>query len=152
VDATTAPIQSVPVPQCDWSTEIKEDFVKNNENPSVGTALLSENERVRVGEIRLKPAERIHFHRHVLDYFWTAVTAGKALSHEGDGKLVEAAYTAGQTKHSTYGVGEYKIHDLMNIGDEELIFTTVEFLHSANTSRVKYGSTLHPAVLALVPD
>jgi hypothetical protein len=31
-----------------------------------------------------------------------------------------------------YGRGEYKIHDLENIGDSDLWFTTVEFLDSAN--------------------
>jgi hypothetical protein len=39
---------------------------------------------------------------------------------------------AGQTSHLTYGPGEFKVHDLENIGDTELIFTTVEFLDSAN--------------------
>jgi hypothetical protein len=45
---------------------------------------------------------------------------------------VEAAYTADQTSHLTYGPGEFKVHDLENIGDTELIFTTVGFLDSAN--------------------
>jgi len=87
---------------------------------------------VRVWEIRLKPSERIGFHRHVLDYFWTAVTPGKARSYQQDGSVVETVYAAGQTCHLTYGPGEFKIHDLENIGDSELIFTTVEFLDSAN--------------------
>ena len=39
---------------------------------------------------------------------------------------------AGETKHHVYGPGEYKVHDLENIGPAELIFTTVEFLDSAN--------------------
>jgi hypothetical protein len=60
------------------------------------------------------------------------VTAGRALSHVHDGTTVEAVYTPGDTRHFTYGVGEFKIHDLNNIGDTELIFTTVEFLNSAN--------------------
>jgi hypothetical protein len=80
----------------------------------------------------LKPSERLGFHRHVLDYFWVATTPGKARSHQQDGSVVEAVYAAGQTSHLTYGPGEFKVHDLENIGDPELIFTTVEFLHSAN--------------------
>ena len=32
----------------------------------------------------------------------------------------------------TYGPGEYLLHSVENIGDTELLFTTVEFLHSAN--------------------
>ncbi len=32
----------------------------------------------------------------------------------------------------TYAPGQYLVHDLENIGDSVLIFTTVEFLNSAN--------------------
>ena len=35
---------------------------------------------MRVWTIRLKPGERIGFHRHVLNYFWTAVTGGLGAS------------------------------------------------------------------------
>ena len=41
--------------------------------------------------------------------------------------------TAGQTKNYVFGPGECKVHDLQNIGSTELIFTTVEFLQSANS-------------------
>jgi quercetin dioxygenase-like cupin family protein len=115
-----------------WPRAIAEDFERNQMNGRVGTRLLSENERVRVWEIRLKPGQRIGFHRHVLDYFWTAVTAGRARSHQGDGSTVETSYDAGETRHATYPRGEFKVHDLENIGDSELIFTTVELLGSAN--------------------
>jgi beta-alanine degradation protein BauB len=116
----------------DWPAMIQADFKASEKNPRVGTRLLSANERVRVWEIRLKPGERIGFHRHVLDYFWTAVTPGKAISRQGDGSTVEATYVAGQTQHYVYRAGESKIHDLENVGATELIFTTVEFLQSAN--------------------
>ncbi|HME23752.1 MAG TPA: hypothetical protein VKI44_20905 [Acetobacteraceae bacterium] len=116
----------------EWPTEIQADFARHAFNPRVGTKLLSVNERVRVWEIRLQPGERIGFHRHVLDYFWTAVTPGSALSHQGDGSVVTATYTAGQTQHYVFGPEEWKLHDLENIGATELIFTTVEFLQSAN--------------------
>ena len=64
-----------------WPGTIREEFEANQLNGRVGTRLLSETDRVRVWEIRLAPGERIGFHRHVLDYFWTAVTAGRARSH-----------------------------------------------------------------------
>ncbi len=57
-----------------WPSTIREEFEANQLNGRVGTRLLSETDRVRVWEIRLAPGERIGFHRHVLDYFWTAVT------------------------------------------------------------------------------
>ena len=116
----------------DWPAPVRADFAANAHNPCVGTRLLSEDARVRVWEIRLQPGERIGFHRHVLDYFWTAVTPGRALSHQQDGRGVEAVYAAGDIKHHVYGPDEYKVHDLQNTGSTELIFTTVEFLQSAN--------------------
>jgi hypothetical protein len=116
----------------DWPGWLKREFELNQHNGCVGTTLLSETDRVRVWSIRLRPGERIGFHRHVLDYFWTAVTAGDARSHLSDGSTVEARYYEGQTEHASYGPGECKIHDLENTGDTDLIFTTVEFLDSAN--------------------
>ena len=118
--------------QTDWSAALTADLAANQFNGGVGTRLLSATDRVRVWEIRLQPGERIGFHRHVLDYFWTAVTPGQAISHQEDGSTVKADYTAGQTSHQSYGPGEHKIHDLENIGTTELVFTTVEFLDSAN--------------------
>jgi beta-alanine degradation protein BauB len=115
-----------------WPSFIRDEFEANQNNGQVGTRLLSETDRVRVWEIRLAPGERIGFHRHVLDYFWTAITPGRARSHTEDGSVVEATYAAGDTRHFVYGRGEYKIHDLENVGDSDLWFTTVEFLDSAN--------------------
>jgi hypothetical protein len=115
-----------------WPTAIAREFEQRQLNGCVGTRLLSQDDRVRVWEIRLQPGERIGFHRHVLDYFWTAVTPGRARSHQQDGSTIESNYEAGETRHERYAPGEYKIHDLENIGREELVFTTVEFLDGAN--------------------
>jgi quercetin dioxygenase-like cupin family protein len=115
-----------------WPEAIAREFEENQENGCVGTRLISETDRVRVWDIRLKPGERIGFHRHMLDYFWTAVNAGRGRSHMQDGSTVEHTYFAGETQHETYGAGESKIHDLENVGDTELVFITVEFLDSAN--------------------
>ena len=117
-----------------WPQAIAAEFEREAKAPNgcVGQRLLSENERVRVWEIRLKPGERFGFHRHVLDYFWTAVMPGRARAYVSDGTTVEHSYTAGETRHETHARGHYKVHDLANIGDSELIFTTVEFLDSAN--------------------
>src|SRR5579872_3190107 len=115
-----------------WPDAIRREFDSNQLNGRVGTRLLSETERVRVWEIRLAPGERIGFHRHVLDYFWTAVTGGRGRQHLMDGSTVEYSYAPGETRHETYGVGEYKVHDLENLGDKEMVFMTIEFLNSAN--------------------
>ena len=117
-----------------WPEAIAKEFEREraNPNPCVGSRLLSENERVRVWEIRLQPGERIGFHRHVLDYFWTSVNGGRARQHLMDGSTIEHTYAPGETRHETYGPGEYKVHDLENIGSEDMIFNTIEFLDSAN--------------------
>jgi len=115
-----------------WSAELSAEFEQNQFNGCVGTELVSESERVRVWMIHLAPGQRLGFHRHVLDYFWTAVTTGRGRQHMHTGMTVEKTYDAGETRHERYPLGEYKIHDLENIGDTQLVFTTVEFLDSAN--------------------
>jgi quercetin dioxygenase-like cupin family protein len=117
-----------------WPAEIAAEFEREakNNNPCVGSTLLSENEKVRVWIIRLAPGERIGFHRHVLDYFWTAVSGGHGRQHLMDGTTVEYTYAPGETRHETYAAGQYKVHDLENLGDKEMVFMTIEFLNSAN--------------------
>jgi quercetin dioxygenase-like cupin family protein len=120
--------------KADWPPEIAAEFEreKQNPNPCVGSVLVSETDRVRVWMIRLAPGERIGFHRHVLDYFWTSVSGGRGRQHVHDGTTVEYSYAAGETRHETYGAGEFKVHDLENLGDKEMVFMTIEFLQSAN--------------------
>ena len=95
--------------------------------------LLSETDKTRVWMIRLTPGERIGFHRHVLNYFWTSVNGGRGRQHLMDGTTVEYSYFPGETRHETYGPGEFKVHDLENLGDQDMIFMTVELIEgSAN--------------------
>ena len=117
-----------------WPAVLQQEFEREaqSHNGCVGSELVSESDRVRVWTIRLKPGQRFGFHRHVLDYFWTAVSGGRGRQHLMDGSTVEYGYQPGETRHETYGRGEYKVHDLENIGDKELVFMTVEFLDSAN--------------------
>ncbi|MFY9693185.1 MAG: hypothetical protein WA776_15755 [Xanthobacteraceae bacterium] len=117
-----------------WPPAIAAEFEREklNNNGCVGSTLLSESERVRVWIIRLAPGERIGFHRHVLDYFWTAVSGGRGRQHIHDGTTVEYSYQPGETRHETYGPGESKVHDLENLDDKEMVFMTIEFLNSAN--------------------
>ena len=117
-----------------WPQALQQELEREaqSNNPCVGSELVSESERVRVWTIRLKPGQRFGFHRHVLDYFWTSVSGGRGRQHLMDGSTVEYSYQPGETRHETYGAGEYKVHDLENIGDKDLVFMTVEFLNSAN--------------------
>lgn len=115
-----------------WSDDLRAEFDAHAYDGNVGSRLLSENNRVRVWEIRLAPGERFHAHRHVLDYFWTAVNAGRSRQHTADGTTREVSYSAGETRHFTFGAGEFLLHDIENVGDGDLVFTTIEHLDSEN--------------------
>ena len=118
----------------EWPAGLTQEFQRESGQPNgcVGSELLSETANTRVWMIRLQPGERIGFHRHVLNYFWTSVNGGRGRQHLMDGTTVEYSYHPGETRHETYGAGEFKVHDLENLGDQEMIFNTIEFLDSAN--------------------
>jgi len=106
--------------------------LEGRQNGRVGQMLVSESDRVRVWLIALAPGERLAPHCHVLNYFWTVTTPGRARSVYHDGRVVETDYALGDTKHIGLGAGEWFVHDLTNTGPTTLSFTTVEFLDSAN--------------------
>jgi beta-alanine degradation protein BauB len=115
-----------------WPQALQDEIQQNFGNGCVGSRLVSETDALRVWHLTLAPGERIGFHRHVLDYFWTVMTDGAARSHYNDGRITETTYKAGDTKHYTYASGEWMMHDLENIGATTLVFTTVEHKTSAN--------------------
>ena len=55
-----------------------------------------------------------------------------AVSHDGEGNTHERRYDVAETRALAFGAGESMIHDLVNAGTEDIVFTTVEFLDSAN--------------------
>lgn len=108
-----------------WSEELVEELEHCN-NLEVGQNLLEENNRVKVWTINLKPGERIRFHKHTLSYFWIAHTEGKAISRFENGDVKEMDYLPNDMAYFTFENGNYMIHDLKNIGQTTLSFTTVE--------------------------
>src|ERR1700730_15142300 len=118
----------------EWPIALQEEFARDARSPKgrVGSELVAETDKVRVWTIRLTPGQRFGFHRHVLNYFWTAVTPCRSRQHLMDGTTIEYTYAPGETRHEAYGPGEFKVHDLENIGDRDMVFMTVEFLDSAN--------------------
>ncbi len=116
-----------------WPQWRRDELAANTANGHVGTRLVSETPRARVWLLTLAPGERLGFHRHVLDYFWTVTSAGgRGRSHYGDGRVAEVEYAEGDTRHLSFGAGESMIHDLENTGDAALSFVTVEFIDGAN--------------------
>jgi hypothetical protein len=110
----------------------RDEIVRNTRHCRVGSTLVSESDRVRIWHIAMQPGERLEFHRHVLDYFWTTTVAGRGRSRYPDGRVVEADYPVGSTKNYRIEKGGTFMHDLENVGDTVLSFVTVEFLDSAN--------------------
>ena len=118
----------------DWTDAHLGELKANERNGRVGVKLVSQTDRLRLWHIALKPGERLPFHRHVNDYFWTALAAGKGKSRDGNGGVAIVTYRPGDTMHYQYGPGESRFHDLENIGESDLLFVTVEFLNGANDS------------------
>ena len=115
-----------------WPKDVYEDMKANEYSGVVGSVLVSETDRVRVWHLRLPPGYRCPFHRHVNPYFWSAHTAGKARGFFSDGRIRDVEHYAGETKHYHYGAGDYMLHSVQNIGETDLLFTTVEFLDGTN--------------------
>ena len=119
-------------PRAEWPVEMQKEFEDNAFNGCVGSVLVSETDRVRVWHLSIPAGRRCNFHRHVLDYFWTAHTAGTGRNYYEDGRIVDVEYGKGETKHLNFGKDEYMIHAVENIGPTDLLFTTVEFLDGPN--------------------
>ena len=115
-----------------WSDALGAELSDAGTNGQVGSVLVSETDLFRIWLITLAPGERLAFHTHVLTYFWVATSPGLARSRYADGRTVEMAYSIGQTQHMTFAAGESMTHDLENIGQTILTFTTVEDKRSAN--------------------
>ena len=128
----SAPQATDPFAGPHWTDALRAELGAAHANGTVGSRIVSENDRVRVWLIEMQPGERLPFHTHVMDYFWTATSPGRARSRYSDGKVAEVSYQVGDTRHFHFGRGESMTHDLENIGDTVLCFTTVEFLDSAN--------------------
>jgi beta-alanine degradation protein BauB len=116
----------------DWPAQVREELKNAGTNGQVGTRLLSDCGTARIWEVRLRPGQRLPFHRHVLDHFWTALSPGRAHSRSDDGHTREIEYRRGDTKRLHHRRREGMTHDLENVGDTELLFVTVEFLDGDN--------------------
>ena len=91
-------IENWPSAAATMAPELQKEFAAHAGDGRVGNELLSETDRVRVWAIGLKPGQRLGFHTHVLDYFWTSVTGGHGRSHFSDGFVSDTAYKPGDIK------------------------------------------------------
>ena len=115
-----------------WSEDLITELEGARSNGRVGSTLVSETDEYRIWLIEMKPGERLPFHTHVLNYFWVATTPGRARSRYADGRVEEVGYSVGMTRHMSFSTGDSMTHDLENIGETTLCFTTVEDKRSPN--------------------
>ncbi len=112
-----------------WTPELKEALEASQNNTQVGEKIVFENSEFRVWSIHLPAGQSLPFHKHANRYFWTAMNVGKSRSYYNDGSIEDTEYELGDTKYfKDLNENNYFIHNLKNIGDTMLIYTTVEFL------------------------
>ena len=117
----------------DWPEDILQEMRLNHNNGCVGSVLVSETKNLRIWHLTLAPGARCPFHRHVNPYFWTSHSSGRCLNYLSNGEIKDVAFYSGETRHYYYAEDEYMLHSLENIGETELIFTTVEFIDGKNS-------------------
>lgn len=115
-----------------WPEDRRQELVRNARNGCVGRFVLSENARVRVWRLDLDPGERLGFHRHVLDYFCVALTAGTATSVDHLGTEERIAFAPGQVKHRQFQKNEFLLHDMENTGPDPFSLMICEHMRGAN--------------------
>jgi hypothetical protein len=102
--------------------------LEGEHNHDIGTKVLLENDRVRVWEIRLEPGDRVPFHWHTRTYFFVCVDGGRARTRFANGTWFTGDMASGFTYYSVLSEDAPEVHDLENVGDTTIRYTTVELL------------------------
>ncbi|MDB4297365.1 hypothetical protein N9901_01280 [Flavobacteriaceae bacterium] len=111
-----------------WTLSMKEALKNSKNNTCVGEKLLLETTTFKVWSIYLAPGKTLAFHKHNKPYFYTIKNDGKSRSFYEDGSITETYYKKDAIKYfSNLNKENYFIHNLENIGNTTLIFTTTEF-------------------------
>lgn len=107
---------------------LADELERARSNFQVGSRLLLENERVRVWDITLAPGERLPFHCHRTSYFYRCESAGRSRVRTPDGTVTTYESPLDEVVFHRIEPGEELVHDLANVGDTVLRFTTVELV------------------------
>ncbi len=111
-----------------WTKALKKSVKAAVYNTIIGEHLLLETAAFKVWSIHLPAGKSLPFHKHNKPYFYTIKNKGKSRSFYADGRITETEYQKNDTKYfNDLNDKNYFIHNLENIGDTTLIFTTVEF-------------------------
>jgi beta-alanine degradation protein BauB len=98
------------------------------ENVLVGTRLLFENDRIRVWDLTLEPGERLPFHRHRTSYFYRCEAGGRLRVRTPEGDDAEYESPLDEVHFHEIRPDDLVVHDLENVGETTVRFTTVELL------------------------
>jgi beta-alanine degradation protein BauB len=98
------------------------------DNTQVGSRLLFENGRIRLWDITLAPGERLPFHRHRTSYFYRCEAGGTLRVRTPEGSEAVYESPADEVHFHEIGPDDVVIHDLENVGETTVRFTTVELL------------------------
>jgi uncharacterized cupin superfamily protein len=114
--------------------EYADELERAPHNHDLGTSLWFANDKIRVFEVRLAPGERAPFHIHDRTYFWTVVSPGRGRQRLADGSYVVREYELGETRYLVHNATAALVHDLENVGTDELRFVTVELCDTTPTT------------------
>ena len=92
----------------------------------IGSAVLFENDFVRVWSVELNPGERQPWHRHDLPYLIVPLTEGRNVMIFADGRRRETVEVAGGVLWREPGIP----HELENISDWTYRNVLIELKHS----------------------
>jgi len=94
---------------------------------TLGQRLFFENETMRFWEIRLKPKERLRFHKRSQFYSWTCCTDGLVISRYKNGQVNMLRFNKDETKY--WDLGEPgTVADLENIGEATFVLHMIEYI------------------------
>lgn len=111
-----------------WTVALKNAMQNGSNNTVVGEHLLLETGKFKVWSIHLPIGKSLPFHKHNKSYFYTIKSEGKSRSFYTDGTVIETKYKKNDIKYfNDLNEENFFIHNLENIGNTTLIFTTVEF-------------------------
>lgn len=111
-----------------WSGEVAAEFDAPVIPTKVGTTLLGRVANAKVWMLRLSPGERFPTHQHRHSYLWLATSSGRASQHVAGGDTQVVDYTVGDHELTNVPVGTTFDHDLVNLGNDDLTFITVELV------------------------
>ena len=120
------------MPERGLDTYLTEPFAAELEqaanNRRVGSRVLFENEFVRVWDITLERGERLPFHRHATSYFYRCESGGLVQVRSPDGAVAVYESPVDEVHFHEIGPADLVVHDLENVGETTVRFTTVELL------------------------